>query len=146
MVARALFSSASDDWSTPQDLFDELNAEFGFVLDVSASAENAKCPAYFTREQDGLAESSLWFTAGAGAIWMNCPYGRDIGKWVAKAEHAAREYKQTVVCLLPARTDTKWWHDYVIPYGEVRFIRGRLKFGGSRNSAPFPSAVVIFRG
>lgn len=138
MNNEVMFSSRADDWETPQWLFDQLNAEFGFKLDVCATPDNAKCERYYTKAEDGLAQD--W----RGVCWMNPPYGREIGRWIEKA------YKSslggvTVVCLLPSRTDTKWWHEYVMR-GEVRFLRGRLKFGGSKNSAPFPSAVVIFRG
>lgn len=131
------FSSATDLWATPQDFFDRLNAEFGFETDVCATDENAKCPKYFTEATDGLAQQ--W----TGVCWMNPPYGRTIGAWMAKAWHSSQA-GATVVCLVPARTDTAWWHDYAAK-GEVRFIRGRLKFGGHKNSAPFPSAVVVFR-
>lgn len=131
------FSSATDLWETPQEFFDKVNAEFGFELDVCATPENAKCPRYFTKEIDGLAQE--W----KGVCWMNPPYGREIGRWMRKAYESARG-GATVVCLVPARTDTAWWHDYATK-GEVRFIRGRLKFGNSRHSAPFPSALVIFR-
>lgn len=133
------FSSATDLWATPQDVFDELNREFGFVLDVCASPENTKCPRYFTREGNGLLQE--W----RGACWMNPPYGREIGDWIRKAYLSSRE-GATVVCLIPARTDTAWWHEYVAHSSEIRFLRGRLKFGGADNSAPFPSAVVIFKG
>jgi phage N-6-adenine-methyltransferase len=131
------FSSASDEWSTPQDFFDKCNAEFGpFDLDACAGPDNHKCPQYYSREQDGL--NQFW----RGKVWMNPPYGRTIGDWIRKA-YASSEAGALVVCLVPARTDTAWWHDYAIR-GEVRFIRGRLKFGGHKNSAPFPSALVIF--
>lgn len=131
------FSSASDDWATPQDFFDKLNQEFSFELDVCASGANAKCKRYFTKEQDGLAQK--W----EGVCWMNPPYGRVISRWMKKA-YESSVAGATVVCLVPARTDTAWWHDYATR-GEVRFIRGRLKFGGQKNCAPFPSAVVVFR-
>jgi phage N-6-adenine-methyltransferase len=131
------FSSKTDLWATPQDFFDALNAEFCFDVDVCATAENAKCVKYFTAEQDGLKQQ--WH----GVCWMNPPYGKVIGSWVKKAYESAQN-GATVVCLLPARTDTKWWHDYCMK-GSIRFIRGRLKFGGNKNSAPFPSAVVIFK-
>lgn len=130
------YSSATPEWSTPQDLFDQLDAEFTFDLDVCATDENAKCTLYFTHEVDGLSQE--W----TGTCWMNPPYGDEIVAWVAKAATAAAN-GATVVCLLPARTDTRWWWDYA-RFGEVRFLRGRLKFGGGENSAPFPSAVVIF--
>ncbi len=137
MNTDVMFSSATDEWATPQDFFDKMNAEFHFETDVCATPQNAKCKRYFTKEQDGL--SLPW----GGRCWMNPPYGRKIGLWVKKAWEAAQT-GATVVCLLPARTDTSWWHDYCMK-GEVRFVRGRLKFGGSKNPAPFPSAVVIFR-
>ena len=132
------FSSASDDWPTPQDFYDKLNAEFSFTLDPCSDHENAKCPYYFTREDDGLVQS--W---GSHVVFMNPPYGRGIGTWMRKAYESSLQ-GATVVCLVPARTDTAWRHDYAVK-GEVEFIRGRLKFGGHKNSAPFPNAVVIFR-
>lgn len=138
MINSSLFSSASMEWETPQEFFDRLDAEFHFDLDVCATAENAKCARYFTPEEDGLAQE--W----GGTCFMNPPYGREIGKWVRKAYEEAQK-GATVVCLLPARTDTAWWHDYVMRAVEIRFIRGRLRFGGAANGAPFPSAVVVFR-
>lgn len=137
MITSGLFSSATDMWETPQNFFDELDKEFHFSCDVCATRENAKCAKFYTPEQDGLKQ-----TWGGGILWMNPPYGREIGKWVKKAS----ESNATVVCLLPARTDTRWFHDYIYGKAEIRFVRGRLKFGGSKNSAPFPSMVVIFRG
>lgn len=132
------FSSVSDEWATPQDVFDALDREFGpFTLDPCATPENAKCERYFTAKENGL--NQPW----GGVVFCNPPYGREIGEWVKKA-HAASCRGATVVCLLPARTDTAWWHDYAAK-GEVRFIRGRLRFGGHAKDAPFPSAVVIFR-
>ena len=136
MINEGLFSSKTPEWETPQDFFDELDREFHFDVDVCATHENKKCARYFP--QFGLEQK--W----AGTCWMNPPYGREIGKWVKKA-YEASQGGATVVCLVPSRTDTKWFHDYCMK-GEIRFIRGRLKFGGSKNSAPFPSAVVIFRG
>jgi phage N-6-adenine-methyltransferase len=132
------FSSATDNWATPQDYFDRVSATYGpFDLDVCASVDNAKCPRFFTKEVDGLAQE--W----TGKVWMNPPYGREIGRWMRKAYESAEAGKATVVCLVPARTDTAWWHDYAAK-GKVEFIRGRLKFGGSPHSAPFPSALVVF--
>lgn len=132
------FSSATDLWSTPQEFFDALDSEFSFTLDPCATNENAKCSKWFTINDDGLSKD--WSNE---RVFMNPPYGREIGKWVKKA----KESNTLVVCLIPARTDTKWWHEYVInDADEVRFIKGRLKFGGHLNSAPFPSAVVIYRG
>lgn len=131
-------SSKTDDWATPQDFFDRLNLEFGsFDLDVCASKENAKVPNFYTKEDNGLTQE--WCKKN----WMNPPYGREIGKWVKKAHEESLKGNYTVA-LLPARTDTKWWHEYIQDKAEVRFIKGRLKFGGGKNSAPFPSVVVIF--
>jgi phage N-6-adenine-methyltransferase len=138
METNAHFSSATDDWPTPQDFFDKVNEEFGFTLDPCSSADNAKCSNFFTKDDDGLAQE--W----TGRVWMNPPYGRAIGAWMKKAYESAKSTAETVVCLVPARTDTAWWHEYAAK-GEVRFIRGRLKFGGHKNSAPFPSALVIFK-
>ena len=136
-----LFSSKTDLWETPQDFFDMLDAEFCFTLDAAADAQNHKCPRYYTREQDGLKQP--W----PGTVWCNPPYGRQIGKWVQKASYEAAANNNTIVMLLPARTDTRWFHTYIYkqPNVETRFVRGRLKFGGSKNSAPFPSMVVIFK-
>ena len=138
MNTELMFSSQTDQWSTPQDFFDELDAEFGFGLDACALPENAKCDVYYTPEQDGLFQR--WY----GTVWCNPPYGREIGKWVAKAANAAKS-GATVVMLLPARTDTRWFHEYIYGKAEIRFIKGRLKFGNSKNAAPFPSMVVVFR-
>ena len=132
------FSSQSCEWATPLDFFQALDREFGFDLDVCATPSNAKCKRYYTRHEDGLVQP--WF----GTCWCNPPYGREISLWVEKAMRSAKEGRATVVCLVPARTDTKWWHDYVSQAAEVRFVKGRLKFGGHKNSAPFPSAVVVF--
>lgn len=125
-------------YKTPRRLFDELDREFGFVLDVCALPENALCTRYFTPEEDGLSRD--W---GDGACYMNPPYGRAIGLWMAKAYDASRA-GATVVCLLPARTDTGWFHDFALK-GEVRYLRKRLKFEGENRNAPFPSIVVVFR-
>lgn len=135
MFNKSLFSSKTDLWSTPQSLFDKLNAEFNFSLDVCAIAENAKCEKFFTPVDDGLLQE--W----QGVCWCNPPYGSEIGKWVKKAY----ESKSTVVLLLPARTDTRWFHEYIYGKAEIRFIKGRLKFGDGKNSAPFPSMVVVMR-
>lgn len=129
------FSSNSDLWATPQDLFDRLNARWRFTLDVCATPENAKCPRFFTKVDDGLAQ--VW----DGVFWMNPPYGREIPLWMEKA---VRSWKTGAsgVCLVPARTDTAWFQDFAMQ-GRVEFIRGRLKFGGHTNSAPFPSALIM---
>ena len=131
-----MMSSNKDDWETPQDLFNRLDEEFYFTLDVCASDTNYKCKEYITKEEDGLATD--W---GKETCWMNPPYGRQITKWVEKAYGS----KAMVVALLPARTDTKWFHDFIYNKAEIRFIKGRLKFSGSKNSAPFPSMIVIWK-
>lgn len=131
------FSSATEMWATPQDFFDKYNEKFKFETDVCASPENAKCARFFDEKIDGL--SQQW----TGVCWMNPPYGRTIKHWMKKAYESSMS-GATVVCLVPARTDTAWWHEYAIK-GDVEFIRGRLRFGGHKNSAPFPSAVVVFR-
>lgn len=137
----ALLASGKGDWETPAEIFDPLNQEFAFTLDVCATKETSKCRYFFGPEQDSLSERCRW----RGVCWMNPPYGRGIAKWVAKARDQARE-GSVVVCLLPARTDTAWWHEHVIGGGaEVRFLRGRIVFRGAKYNAPFPSAVVIFR-
>ena len=141
MNTEVLFSSKSDMWETPE-FFSSLDKEFHFTLDVCAVPENAKCDRYYTPLQDGL--SQPW----RGVVWCNPPYGRSTYKWVHKAYESSIKHRCTVVMLLPARTDTRWFHDYIYLKRnvEIRFIKGRLKFGGSRNSAPFPSMVVVFRG
>lgn len=136
---KAQFSSAKDDWETPQDFFDRYNNAYHFTLDAASSDENAKCQNHYTIADDGLHKN--W---GGQTVWLNPPYGRGIGKWVQKAYEEAQKPGTVVVCLLPARTDTAWFHDYCRK-GQITFIRGRLKFGGSKNSAPFPSMVVEFR-
>lgn len=137
MNTAVMFSSNTDMWATPQDFFDVINKEFNFTVDVCATAENTKCSLFFTPEQDGLKQK--W----EGICYMNPPYGRSIGKWIQKAYNSSKE-GAVVVGLLPARTDTKWFHEYIYNKAEIRFIKGRLKFGGCKNSAPFPSMVVIW--
>ena len=128
-----MYSSKTDEWSTPQELFDELNKEFNFTLDPCATKHNAKCPKFYTKEEDGLSKD--W---SGERVFMNPPYGQRIGLWVKKLSETGG------VALLPARTDTKWFHDYIYKKAEIRFIKGRLKFGSNKNSAPFPSMIVIF--
>jgi phage N-6-adenine-methyltransferase len=142
MINPGLMSSRIPEWGTPGDFFRELDGEFGFDLDVCAVAvavaANAKCDRYFSPEQDGL--SRPW----SGTCWMNPPYGRKIGLWIRKAWDSSR-IGSVVVCLVPSRTDTAWFHDYCLR-GEIRFIRCRLYFEGpTADRAPFPSAIVIFR-
>lgn len=137
MKSDVMFSSATDQWSTPIDFFNKVDDVFRFETDVCADAGNAKCEKYFDAEADGL--TKRW----TGVCWMNPPYGRGIGEWLKKAYESAKG-GATVVCLIPARTDTRWWHDYCLK-GEIMLIKGRLKFGGSVDGAPFPSALVVFR-
>ena len=134
---KGLFTSTTDDWATPQYIFDELDKEFHFTTDVCADEKNHKCANYFTKEDNGLEQD--WIAE----CYMNPPYGREIGKWVKKAYDAALK-GATVVCLLPSRTDTAWFQDFCLKSKDIRFIRGRLKFGDSKNSAPFPSVIVVF--
>lgn len=132
------FSSATDDWSTPNDIFNLLNKEFNFTIDVCADDNNAKCAKYWTEEDDALQQD--W----SGEIcFMNPPYGRDIGKFMQKALDESKKDNTKVVCLIPARTDTRWWWE-TAQHGEVRLLKGRLKFGNSQNSAPFASAIIVF--
>jgi len=130
--------SMRDDWPTPQWLFDALHREFEFTLDPCSSHTNAKCARHFTVREDGLGQD--WADA---VVFMNPPYGRAIGRWMKKAYESSRQ-GATVVCLVPARTDTSWWHCFAMK-GEIRLLRGRLRFEGAENAAPFPSALVIFR-
>lgn len=137
---KALFSSKSDEWTTPTDLFNKLDDEFGFTLDPCATEENAKCAKFYTIADDGL--SQKW---EGEKVFCNPPYSK-IKDWVAKAFYETRNDNTLVVLLIPSRTDTKYYHDYIYNRAEVRFIKGRLRFGDSKNSAPFPSMLVIFRG
>ena len=134
------FSSKKMDWATPWELFRAWDISHGpFTLDVCATSDNSKCSSFFTPAINGL-----WQKWG-GTCWMNPPYGREIGRWIAKAVGEVHKgHADRVVCLLPARTDTAWWHDLVIPYGDIHFLRGRVRFEGAEHAAPFPSAIVIF--
>jgi phage N-6-adenine-methyltransferase len=131
------FMSRKDDWGTPRRVFDALNAEFGFTLDPCATPENAKCEKFYTKNDDGLSKS--W--AGE-TVFMNPPYGKEVSAWMEKAYS---ETSATVVCLVSARTDTKWWHRYCMKADEIRFFTRRLEFEGTGNKAPFPSALIIFK-
>ena len=132
------FSSDTAEWSTPQDFYNRLNEAFVFYLDPCATQENSKCVCFFTKEEDGLSKDWSW----GKRVFMNPPYGRELKDWMKKAWEESQK-GALVVCLVPARTDTKWWNEYAVK-GEIKFVKGRLKFGGCKNSAPFPSAVVIF--
>ena len=142
---KALLSSNKMDWCTPQDFFDELNQEFHFVLDAAATDKTAKCSEYFTPETDGLSQS--WNIGGV--VFCNPPYGREIGKWVQKAYKEHLSGVSPIVLLIPARTDTRYFHEYIYGKSEIRFIRGRLRFtdddGNASDPAPFPSMLVIYR-
>lgn len=133
------FSSKKDDWETPWEFFEKYNKKYNFELDVCANKTNKKCDSYFTVEENGLLQS--W---EGKTCWMNPPYGRQIGKWVQKAYEESKR-GATVICLLPARTDTKWFHDFCIK-GNIEFIKGRIKFVGAEHPAPFPSMIVEFKG
>ncbi len=135
------FSSKSDEWKTPPDFFYRLNMEFGFCLDAAATKENAKCQDYFTAEDDALTKS--W--KRGGAVFCNPPYSRGIQAQFIRKAYAESQNGTVVVLLIPARPDTKVWQDVILPHAEVRFVRGRIKFSGHKDSAPFPSAIVIFR-
>lgn len=144
------FSSSTDQWSTPIEFFNTLNKEFNFVLDVAADSSNKKAPHWYgpdhpdVSRRDGLSQD--WAAEAAklgGPIWMNPPYGKTISSWTGKANESCMG-GATVVCLLPARTDTRWFHNHCIMH-ELRFIKGRLKFGNATNSAPFPSVVVVMK-
>ena len=135
------YSSKTNEWSTPQVFFDELDKEFNFTLDPCATSENAKCTKYFTVEDDGLKQD--W---SKDVVFMNPPYGREIKYWVQKAYEESLK-GATIVCLIPSRTDTAYWHNYIFGKADdIRFIKGRLKFGDSKNPAPFPSAIIIYKG
>ena len=129
----------TDEWATPQWLFDQLNAEFHFTLDPCSTDENAKCKKHYTKEQDGLKQD--W---SGETVFCNPPYGREMVSWIRKCyEHYVGG--GTVVLLIPARTDTAAFHEYIYGKAEIRFIRGRVKFGGSKYNAPFPSLIAIFK-
>jgi len=138
MNTKVLFSSENEEWETPIDFYNELNKEFKFNLDPCALPNNAKCEKFFTPNDNGLEQR--W---EGHQVFCNPPYGKEIGKWVKKCMESVGG---TRVALLPARTDTRWFHDYVYGKAEIRFVKGRLKFGDSKNSAPFPSMVAIWRG
>ena len=140
MNTDVLFSSKNDVWATPQDFYDKLNKEFNFNLDPCALPENAKCNKFFTPEQNGLIQN--W---GGHIVFCNPPYGRKISEWVEKCYNESKKQNTTVVMLIPARTDTRYFHEFIYHKAkDIRFIKGRLKFGDSKNSAPFPSALIIF--
>ncbi|MBP3521980.1 MAG: phage N-6-adenine-methyltransferase [Clostridia bacterium] len=138
---KALFSSNRMDWETPDDLFERVNKEFRFTLDAASSHENAKCKRHYTEKEDGLSKN--W---GGETVWVNPPYGKELPKWIQKCAQEGRKQNTTVVMLIPARTDTKAFHEHIYGRAEIRFIKGRLKFKGAKTGAPFPSMLVVFRG
>ena len=141
MNTEFFFSSKTDQWETPQDFFDQLDKEFHFTLDPCADGSNHKCEKYYTKEQDGLKQD--W---SGEIVFCNPPYGRKVGKWVEKCFHEVYVGKcKCAVLLLFANTDTRWFHDWIYHKAEIRFIKGRLKFGGGRVNSPKPSMVVVFR-
>lgn len=144
MNNEAMFSSGTEHWSTPIELFNELNLEHKFTVDVCADTTNYKVKRYFNKKTDGLAQS--W---DGEVAWCNPPYGKEIKLWIEKAYESTKIVgcNTTVVMLLPARTDTRWFHEFIYnnPLCSVKFIKGRLKFSGSKNSAPFPSMIVTFK-
>lgn len=137
MVAPALTSSVKHDWATPRAFFAEMHKEFDFTLDACADASNACLPNYIDETTNAL--NVPW----PGRVWMNPPYGYSIHKWIRKALWES-QFSEVVVCLIPSRTDTSWWHDYVLKASEIRFIRGRMRFSGHAINAPFPCALVVF--
>jgi site-specific DNA-methyltransferase (adenine-specific) len=138
-IHESLYSSRSEEWPTPQSFFDELNEEFNFTLDPCATPENAKCPRFFTKVEDGLTQD--W---GTHTVFCNPPYGKNMRKWARKCFDASMR-GATVVLLAHSRTDTRWFHDWVYGKAELRFVKGRLRFGTGRQSAPFPSLVAVFK-
>jgi len=138
-LQKAMVSSKSNEWETPQELFDELDSEFHFTLDPCATPQIAKCDKYYTKADDGLKHS--WANE---IVFMNPPYGGHTGKWIEKAWYES-QYGAVVVCLIVSSTDRSYWHDYIFPYAtEIRWLRGRLRFGEADSTAPFASAIVVF--
>ena len=133
------FNAKTTEWATPTDFFKPLNDEFHFTLDVCATAENTKVAKFFSPEQNGLVQS--WI---GNICWMNPPYGRNLIKWLEKAKHEADYFGVTTVCLVPARTNTAWFHKICLKASEIRFVLGRPKFGDADHGLPQPLAVVIF--
>jgi len=140
MLQKAMVSSKTNEWETPQNLFDELNEEFNFTLDPCATSKNAKCSKYYTVKENGLKQN--W---SKDIVFMNPPYGGHTGSWIKKA-HEESKKGAVVVCLIVSSTDRTYWHDYIFPYAsEIRFLRGRIRFGEAKSTAPFASAIVVFR-
>ena len=138
-MTKGLTSTGNIVAETPKYLFDRISSIFNFSLDACALPENAKCESYYTPKDDGL--SKPW----RGGVWCNPPYGREISSWVKKAyEESQKEYNSFVLMLLPARTDTRWWWEYVQGKATLFFIKGRVKFGDHNVGAPFPSVLALY--
>ena len=138
-MTEGLFSSKSNEWATPAQTFNQLDEEFHFNLDPCSTHENAKCERHFTIKEDGLKQD--W--GGGARVFCNPPYGRELPKWVRKCYEESKK-GALVVMLIPARTDTAWFWDYIYGKAEIRFVRGRLHFNDAKNAAPFPSMIVVF--
>ncbi len=136
---KSLFSSSKVEWETPQEFFEQLDAEFQFRLAPCSTHDNAKCQKHYTLAENGLIQD--W---GGESVFCNPPYGRQMPKWIEKCAKESTKPNTIVVMLIPARTDSHAFHEYIYHNAEIRFVRGRLKFGGSKNNAPFPSIVVVF--
>ena len=132
------FATNTNEWATPNSLFEPLHQEFNFTCDVAASHENAKCPIFFDKQTNALTQH--W----SGTCWMNPPYGENLKKFIIKAFEEAQKGNATTVCLIPARTNTDWFHQYCLK-GEIRFIKGRPKFNNAKHGLPQPLAIVVFR-
>lgn len=144
VLNKSLFSSNNDDWETPNTLFNSIDRQYHFVADLAASPKNAKCKQFFAKSDNALLQD---WSQYSGSKWLNPPYGRQIGKWVKKAYESSKENSDPIVMLLPARTDTRYWHDYIFGKASVEFIKGRIKFehdGASIGTAPFPSAIIVY--
>jgi site-specific DNA-methyltransferase (adenine-specific) len=139
VISTSLYASRTDEWPTPAQFFAELDREFGFTLDPCATSRNAKCARFFSKADDGLVQD--W---GTQTVFCNPPYGRGVGAWTRKCYEAALA-GATVVLLIPGRTDTRYFHDWIYGKAELRFVRGRLKVGDGTQAAPFPSLVAVFR-
>lgn len=140
MINKGLFSSNSNEWATPTDFYKELDAEFHFNLDPCCTHENAKCERHYTIEDDGLIQD--W---GGARVFCNPPYSRELPKWAKKCYEESRKPNTLVVMLVPARTDTAWFWDWIYGKAEIRFVRGRLHFNDSKQGAPFPSMVIVYK-
>ncbi len=144
MNKELMFSSKKDDWETPQSFFDELDAKYKFNWDLASSDANAKCVNHFTVGDNSLSQD---WSVLEGNLWLNPPYGRDLKHWVKKAYESSINRDGALVMLIPSRTDTSYWHDYIFDKAEIKFIRGRLKFesgGVASQPAPFPSALITY--